>query len=79
MQAIARVSLIISGLCSRWMGVTDTYKWLRVIVNNTLIGHVEMMQILWPSNIPDWRRYTLLMASRLAIGKSGRDLRRVRH
>ena len=41
--SIARVPLIKSRLCSRWMGVTDTYKWLRVIVNNTLIGHADLV------------------------------------
>ena len=72
------MSLVKSGLGSRWMGVTDTYKWLRVIVHNASIGDVKVMQILWPSNIPDRRRYILLMAFRLAINRSRRDLRRDR-
>jgi hypothetical protein len=39
-----------------------------------VIGHVESMRILWPSNIPDRRRYILPMAW-LAIDGSRRDLK----
>jgi hypothetical protein len=55
---------------------------LRVIIYNALIGHVEVVRILhstWPRNTPDWRRYILPMAFRLAIGGSGRSLRRDTH
>jgi hypothetical protein len=60
------------------MGVADTYYWLRVIIYNALIGHVEVVWILRPSNTPDGRRYILPMVFSLAIG-NGRDLRRNTH
>ena len=77
-DSIGRVSLIKEGRVSREMEFTDNW-WLRVIVYNALIGHVEVVRILWPSNTPNWRRYILPMAFRLAIGGSGRDLRRDTH
>ena len=52
------------------MGVTDTYKWLRAIVYNILMGHVTHVEVR------NRRRYILLIAFRLAIGRGGRDLRR---
>lgn len=57
---------------------TDS-KWLRVIVYNTLIGHVDAVRVLhstWHSNTPDWQRYILTMAFRLAVAGSRWDLKR---
>ena len=51
-----------------------------MIVYDALMGHVEGVGILhytWPSNAPDLRRY-ILMAFRLAVGRSGWDLSRDR-
>ena len=60
------------------IGATD-YDWLRMIVHNALIGHVEVVGILhstWPCDTPNWRRYILPMAFRLAIDGSRRNLRK---
>lgn len=51
------------------MEYTDS-KWMRSIVYNALIGHVDVVQILhatWPRNTPGWRRYVFAMAFRLAM------------
>ena len=74
------MSLIKRRLGSRWTGVTNTYQWLRVIVYNALVGHVDVVRILHStrhSNTPDRWRDILPMAFkfRLANGGSGRDLR----
>jgi hypothetical protein len=58
------------------MGITDTYYWLRVVVYNALIGHVEVvwkLRSIWPGT-SEW--YILPMTFRLVIGGSGRDLRK---
>jgi hypothetical protein len=64
-------------------------KWLRTIVYNALIGHVDVVRILhststWPSSTPDWWKYILTMAFRLVMagnewdleGDTNEDLRR---
>ena len=64
----------------RQVGVTDSYEWLRVIVYNALIGHIDVVGILystWPRSAPDWIRY-IPMAFRLNVGRSGWNLRRNR-
>jgi hypothetical protein len=69
---------MIRRLGSGKMEDTDS-KWLRAIVDNALIGHVDAVRILhsmWPGNTPDWRRYIVTMAFRLAMGWSGWDLKR---
>jgi hypothetical protein len=58
---------------SRTMGVTDR-KWLWVIIDDALIGDVDVVRVLrstWLSDTPDWRRYILSMTFRLTIGKRG--------
>jgi len=68
---IVRESLIKRKSDSRTAEVTDNECYV-------LIHHVDVVRILrstWPSNIPDWRRYTLSMTFRLAIGGSGRGLK----
>lgn len=60
------------------MGDTDTYLRLRVIVYDALINPVDVVGILhstWCSNTPDWQRYILPMAFKLAIDRSTWDLR----
>jgi hypothetical protein len=59
---------------------TDS-KWLRAIVYNALIGHVDAVRILhsWPSNTPNWWRYILTMVFRLAMAGNGWDLKRDTH
>ena len=50
---------------------------MRVIVYNTLVGHVDVVRILhstWCSNAKDWGRYIFTMAFRMANGGSGQDL-----
>jgi len=58
------------------MEYTDT-KWLRVIVYNTLIGHVHAVRVLHatlPSNTAsDWQWYILTIAFRLVM--AGWDLK----
>ena len=59
-------------------------KWLRAIVYKPLIGHIDVVRTLHstrPSNLttPDWRRYILMMAFRLAMAGSGWDLTRDTH
>ena len=62
----------------RTVKATDS-NGLGVIVNYSLIGHVDMVRILrWPSIDPDWRRYFLSTAFRLATGGSGRCLKDAR-
>jgi hypothetical protein len=74
----AQVSLLKKRLGSREVGVTDFNYRLRVIVYyNALIGLIEVARILHPArpnNLP--LRPVFPMAFRLAIGESGRDLRR---
>ena len=57
---------------------TDS-RWLRVIVYDTLIGHVDAVRILhstWHFNTPDWRGCILTMAFKLAVaGSAWLDLR----
>jgi hypothetical protein len=75
------MSIMIRRLGSSKMEDTDG-KWLRAIVYNALMGHVDAVQILhptWPRNTPDWRRYILTMAFRLAMAGSGCDLKRNTH
>ena len=72
------MSLIIRSLGSGKMEDTDG-KWLRVIVYDSLMGHVDAGRVLHStvSTLPsDWQRYILLMAFRLA---SGWDLKRDTH
>jgi hypothetical protein len=57
---------------------TDS-NWLRAIVYDALIAHVDAMRIMhsaWRSNTSDWRRYILMTAFRLAMGGSGWGLKR---
>jgi hypothetical protein len=75
------MSLMIRRIGSSKTEDTDS-KWLRAIVDSALIGHVDAVRILqsiWPSNTPDWRRYILTMAFRLAMGESGWDLKKDTH
>ena len=76
--SIARVPLIKWRLGYERMGATDN-DWLRMIVHNALIGHVKVVGILhstWPCDTPNWRRYILPMAFRLAVDGSRRNLRK---
>lgn len=62
------------------MEVTDS-GWLGVIVNDALIAHVDVAQILrstWPRNTPGWRRYILSITSILAIGGNRGGLKDIR-
>ncbi len=72
--SIARVSFIIRRPGSRQMEVTDN-EWLEMIVYIALIGLVDAIRSIWPCN-PDWRRYIFTMAYRLAMGKSGWNLKK---
>jgi hypothetical protein len=66
---------------SRTVEVTDSNR-LGVIVYDALIGNVDVVRILhstWPGNTPDWRRYILTKAFRLAMAGSGWDLKRDTH
>ena len=52
-------------------------KWLRMIVYDTWRGHVDVVQILHSTcNTPGWQRY-ILMAFRLVVAGSGRDLKSI--
>jgi hypothetical protein len=60
---------------------TDS-KWLRVVVYDTLMGHLDAVRILhstWPSNTPNRWRHILTMAFRLAMAGCGCDLKRDAH
>jgi len=79
--SIAKISLTIRRLGSSKMEDTDG-EWLRAIVYNALMGHVDAVRILHstcPSNASDWRRYILTMAFRLAMAGSRWDLKRDTH
>jgi hypothetical protein len=79
-DSIARMSLMIRRLRVGSSKMEDTDgKWLRAIVYNALIGHVDVVRILHPSSTPDWRRYILTMAFRLAMAGSGWDLKMDTH
>jgi len=72
---------MIRRLGSSKMEDTDS-NWLRTIVYDALIGHVDVVRIVHstrPSNTPDWRGYILTMAFRFAMARSGRDLKRDTH
>jgi hypothetical protein len=72
---------MIRRLGSGKMEDTDS-KWLGAIVHDTLIGHVDAVRVLysiWPSNTPDWQRYILTVAFRLAMAWSVWDLKRDTH
>jgi hypothetical protein len=77
------MSIMIRRLGSSKMKDTDD-KWLRAIVYNALIGHIDVVRTLHstrPSNLntPDWRRYILMMAFRLAMAGSRWNLKRDTH
>jgi hypothetical protein len=79
--SIARMASMIRRLGGSKMEDTDS-KWMRAIVYNALIGHVDAVRILhstWPSNTPGWRRYILTMTFRLAMTGSGWDLKSDTH
>jgi hypothetical protein len=59
------------------MEVTDN-KWLRAVVYNVLISHVDVVHLLHATRLsytPFWRRYIFLMD----VGGSGWDLKRDTH
>jgi hypothetical protein len=75
------MSLIMRRPGNSKMEDTDS-KWLRVIVYDTLMGKVDAVRILhptWPGNTPDRQRYILMTAFRLAMARSGWDLKRDTH
>ena len=74
------MSLVRRRLGSTKMEGADS-KWLRAIVYNALICHVDAVRILYVAcpSTTDWRRYILTMAFGLAMAGSGWDLKRDTH
>jgi hypothetical protein len=72
---------MIKRLGSSKMEDTDS-KWLRAKVYNALIGHADVGWIMHSSragSTPDWRRYILMIAFRLAMVGSRWDLKKDTH